>query len=180
MYIEDQQGFTQRCFPEWKNSAGFTLMEALIYIALFVIVIGGGLVGAYQIIEGTQQVEEKTIIEAEANFLLRKLDWALSGSQVREPSAGTGPVLRVEKRDKNCTLIKEIEFELLGDGVVIMDGDPISSARVRVSDLEFTYIPEEIDILEGIEKPEALEVVFKVNDQQFGTTTRYLRKKPCS
>ena len=156
------------CLFTLKGSKrGFTLVEALIYIALFVLIIGGGFVGAYQIIEGTQQIERKTIIEAEANFLLRKLDWALSGSRVIEPFVGvTGDKLGV---DTDGNFVVDIEFELDGNGVVTINGTELTSDRIEITDLLFTHVPVQAG------RPEALEIVFKVNGEQFGTTTRYLR-----
>ena len=80
-----------------KNS-GFTLFEVLIYIALFTVIVGGGVLSALSIFEGTARMDLKTREETELNFTLRKLDWALSGGTILEPGPGdTSSFLRVDK-----------------------------------------------------------------------------------
>lgn len=63
-----------------KNQKGFTLIESIIYIALFAIIIGGGMVGTYHIIQATDASYNHIILQEEANFLFRKIDWALTGA----------------------------------------------------------------------------------------------------
>ena len=55
-----------------KKLKGFTLIETMIYTALFSIIIGGGIVSAYQIITSTQGSSNQLISEQEADFLMRK------------------------------------------------------------------------------------------------------------
>ncbi len=62
---------------KYKN--GFTLIEAIIYIALFSILIGGALVATYQLMQGADSLNSKKTLQEEGNFVLRKLDWALTG-----------------------------------------------------------------------------------------------------
>ena len=63
-----------------NQQRGFTLIETLIYLALFAIVIGGGMVAAYQIIQSTEAGNNHVVMEEEANFLLRKINWAMTGA----------------------------------------------------------------------------------------------------
>lgn len=153
-----------------EKQRGFTLIEALIYIALFALIIGGGLIAAYQLIEGTARIENKTITEAEANFLLRKFDWALNSGVVMLPVQGdSGNTLNVWNGGNL------FEFTLDGDVVTIenlSNADPflpLSSGRVVVSDLEFEHVAAVGD------RPPALEYSFKVNGEQFGPAIRYIR-----
>lgn len=63
-----------------KYSKGFTLIEVIIYLALFSIIIGGGMIAVYGIIQSTDNGANHIILEEEANFLLRKIDFALTGA----------------------------------------------------------------------------------------------------
>ncbi len=63
-----------------KNRAGFTLIESLIYIALFAIVIGGGMIATYQIIESSAALTNHSVLQEEANFLFRKVSWVVTGA----------------------------------------------------------------------------------------------------
>jgi type II secretory pathway pseudopilin PulG len=121
-----------------KNNSGFTLIETLVYIALFTIVIGGGLVGAYGVIEGTDRTSAKTILEQDANFILRKMDWALTGLDVINSSGGS---LSVNKKDFSqnpivFTLVgTDIKIKKAGNTAVILN-----NSRIKISNLLFTKV----------------------------------------
>src|ERR1051326_3407389 len=69
-----------RCQKSVKNSAGFTLIETLIYLALFGIMMGGITVVTYGLIESAGKNQTKILVQEEAGFLLGKLNWALTGA----------------------------------------------------------------------------------------------------
>ncbi|MEK7664228.1 MAG: prepilin-type N-terminal cleavage/methylation domain-containing protein [Patescibacteria group bacterium] len=69
------------CKSFTKNKQGFTLIESIIYLALFTIVLGGGMAATYQVIEATNAASNHIILQAEANFLFRKIDWAFTGAE---------------------------------------------------------------------------------------------------
>ncbi|OGE82152.1 MAG: hypothetical protein A3B10_02355 [Candidatus Doudnabacteria bacterium RIFCSPLOWO2_01_FULL_44_21] len=111
---------------------GFTLIETLIYIALFTIIIGGAMVAVYQIIESTNRTNERVVIQEDVNFLLRKLDWALTGASAVSATATT---LTVTKGGSNLV------FELTGDDLTL-DTKPLNSSFVKVepvAGIVFTY-----------------------------------------
>ena len=56
-----------------NNRSGFTLIESIIYLSLLVIVVGGGVVAAYQVIQGTEATYNHVILQEEANFLFGKI-----------------------------------------------------------------------------------------------------------
>ncbi len=58
---------------------GFTLIEVIIYIALFSILIGGVLVSTFQLVQTGSSLSSKTAVQDEGNFAIRKLSWALTG-----------------------------------------------------------------------------------------------------
>lgn len=63
-----------------KSQAGFTLLETLIYIALLSFFLASLLGITYQSLESSQQISAKITLQQEANFILRKMDWALTGA----------------------------------------------------------------------------------------------------
>jgi len=147
-----------------RSQTGFTLVESLIYIGLFAIVIGGGLLAAYQVVDSTRSLGTKTTVVAEANFLFRKFDWALNGSSVTSPSPGSEDAI-LEVSQGGIPYV----FELNGDGVVTINDTELTNDSVLVSDLLFKHIYGAGD------RPDSLEFSFKINGEQFGTTTRYIR-----
>ena len=85
-----------------KNTytAGFTLLETLIYLSLYSILIGGAVVGAYAVFESSAHNQTKAMVEEEGSYLIGKIDWALSGAQtISNPTAGTSTALTVAKYD---------------------------------------------------------------------------------
>jgi len=59
---------------------GFTLIETIIYIALLAFIIGAGVSSAYYLIDSSVKGENDVNTIAEAEFLLRKIDWAMTGA----------------------------------------------------------------------------------------------------
>lgn len=123
---------------------GFTLIETMIYVALFVIIIGGGFVGAYQVISSSDYANRQSVIDEEGNFVIRKIEWALSGTQtINSPALGvTGSTLSINKY--NFAPNNPVVFDL-NMGVVRLkkgSGSPISltTSNVVVSNLSFTQI----------------------------------------
>lgn len=69
---------------------GFSLIETIIYIALFGLIMTSALVTAYQLIVSSNEINYRTLIDEEASFLLAKIDWALTGAptaQVHLPNS---------------------------------------------------------------------------------------------
>jgi hypothetical protein len=58
-----------------KHTKGFTLIETLMYLALFTLIIGGGMLATYQIIESTTASYGHILLQEEGNFILRKIAW---------------------------------------------------------------------------------------------------------
>lgn len=77
----------------------FTLIEIIIYVALLSLTIGFILVGVYQIIDSRTSVLARTSVEEEANFLIKKIKWALANvDAINQPTAGaTSTTLSVNK-----------------------------------------------------------------------------------
>ncbi len=153
------------------NQKAFTLIETLVYLALFIIIIGGMLVAVFQIIESSNKTETKIIVQEEANFLLRKLDWALTGaSSVSQPPSGSsGAILRLSKDGHT------LQFDLSGNFMRLQRDSAatqaLNSSNVTITNLSFQHIPSS-----GI-KPDAVKATFQINGQSF-ETTKYSRYEP--
>ena len=150
------------------TSKGFTLIETILYIALLSLITSGALLATYQLLEGNQKNLIELTIQSEADFLLRKIEWILSGSQSvvlpREGESGPELVVRGEAGP--------VSFTLSGaDLVMSRDGGqavPLNSQNVSVTDLVF----EHLEASDG--KPAGIRTVFKVGGRVF-ETLKYLR-----
>jgi type II secretory pathway pseudopilin PulG len=106
-----------------KSSTGFTLIETLIYIALFGMLIGGAFTGVYTVIESTGRTQTRIMMQQEGNFLLAKIQRALSGAQaIDQPVLGSsGSILslaRIMDFDENDQPItSSIIISLSGAGI---------------------------------------------------------------
>ena len=151
---------------------GFTLIEVLIYVALISIIIGGSLTVVYQILETNSGVYNKIIIEQEANFLLQKIRWTMTGvSTINSPGVGaTSSSLSVNKINfsENPVIVD------LSSSTARMkrgSGQPavLNSQNVVVENLVFQHLASSSSI------PEAIKINITVSKKAF-TTTIYLRK----
>lgn len=155
-----------------KNNRGFTLIETIIYTALFSVIISLVIGAVYQIIEGSDDLQKNIIRDAEAHFLMRKIEWALTGiSAINLPAAGsTGALLSVNKVNYSQN---PVVFDLDSGNLRIKKGvnDPVvlNSTNVTVSDLQFQHLAA------GLYRPAAIKTTFKVNSEPYSTTI-YLRK----
>ncbi|KKT00617.1 MAG: hypothetical protein UW07_C0021G0005 [Candidatus Nomurabacteria bacterium GW2011_GWF2_43_8] len=126
-----------------NHSKGFTLIEVIIYIALFSLLMGTALITAYQLIDGSRDLSAKNTTQEEGNFVLRKINWALTGV---DPSLGTTPDttdpsidnLNVEKYDGNAisVTLDGTKIRMEEDG----GDDFITTDNVSVDSLQFDYL----------------------------------------
>lgn len=118
------------------RQSGFTLVETMIYVALFAIIMSGAIVSIYGIIGSSARNQTKAMAEEEGSFLLGKIDWALTGvvigsgtSSVSQPAvtagnSASGDTLALKKSDDGTTLISVVldldasgkNFEIARDG----------------------------------------------------------------
>ncbi len=145
-------------------SRGFTLIETILYIALFSIIIFGGFVTAFQLIQGTAALNSRTVKESEINFVLRKINYTLTGITSTTLS-GYSPTLSVTKYDGN-----KIDIRLQDEKIEIRESAganvflPITTENVKVSKLLFRYLPSD-----------GVEAAITINGTS-ASTTKYLRK----
>jgi len=156
--------------------AGFTLIETILYLALFAIVIGGGMAAAYNIIQTTDANSNHVILQEEANFLFRKIDWALTG--VTAITANTSTLVTTKPISGVST---QLTFALSVNTITLQRGTGtavvLNSASIAVSALSFTKTAG------GNGKPDSVTAAFSLITAQNGrgasqdfSLTKYLRK----
>lgn len=177
---------------ETRQHYGFTLIETMIYLALFSILFGGALAAAYTIAEGTGKDQTKNMVQQEGDFLVAKINWVLmSGTQSISSPAITPPatsaqstILTVDKYDGSSVTIypSGAECEQTSCNMLLQDTStyPLNNSSVSVKGLIFTHTSASSD---GI-NPESVQVNFTLDaktqdgkdfSQDFSTIV-YLRK----
>ena len=128
-----------------EKQRGFTLIEMLVYLALFALIMSGTFAGAFQLIEHSNRTRVRVVQNEEIQFVFRKINWALQTAEgVQEPDPGeSGDLLMVN--GSYGTLRFEHE-----EGQILLNGQPLSSNRVVVHD--FTVVRDgSIDVIVEIE-----------------------------
>ncbi len=125
-----------------KSGAGFTLIEMIVYMALFSVMMGGLVVTMYYLYQSIGRTSANATAQEEINFVLKKIDWALTGAssvEVLEEAAR----IRITKTGSLPNLIG-IKFNSASSSIEIRTDDtvlwsPLTSGNVKVSGLEFQY-----------------------------------------
>ncbi len=66
------------------NHSGFTLLETIIYCALFSVLMTSAIVTVYALMDSNEKTENQTNLIAEAAFINEKLTWAFSNATAVE------------------------------------------------------------------------------------------------
>lgn len=132
-----------------KQRKGFTLIETIIYAGLFSVIISLVLVGVFQIIESQDRAQAIVETQEEANFIMRKIRWALLGVQsINQPLAGTtSSLLSVNKFNFGQN---PVIFDVASDSIRLATGGggslTLNSRDVKIVSLVFEHIPQSGDI----------------------------------
>lgn len=167
-----------------KIHHGFTLIEVLIYLALFSILMGGAVVAAYHLFDSSTKTGTRTMLQEERDFMMSKIDWVLGGAKaVTAPSAGViGSSLTVVKWD--TTLGDPMTVAVSGGNLVLTRGTNLpvllNNTNTTVSNISFSHIKDSGD---GT-VPEAVETVLTLSAltttgavvTKIATSTVYLRR----
>lgn len=154
------------------KSRGFTLIETIIYIALMALLIGGGVIASYYIIDSSEKGKAKINDIADGEFLVRKIDWALNSvDTIISPT--TGPPASELRVNKNGFASNPIVIDLVSGHARISTGGgapvELTGDRVNITNLSFELIPAVPP------KPAAITANFNADGKHF-ETTKYLRK----
>jgi len=162
------------------NPRGFTLIEALVYLGLFALLIGGTFTGAFNVIESSGRNQAHAMMQEEGNFIVGKINWALSGASTISQPATTGSKLTVSKYDGSSVTIDINNTDVEIQDVVNTTPTVVNSTNVQVSNLVFTHTEATGD---GID-PEKVVATFTLSTHapngmvitQDFSTTAYLRR----
>lgn len=147
---------------------GFTLMETLIYMALFGILMTGAITATYQLLTGGSRIETAVAVQEEGNFINRKINWALIGATGVVSGGSTLTITRPDLGAESPLVIFASSTELMlkrGSAEAV----PLNTQSLPVNHLAFVVEP-------GIGgRPPAITVSFVVKDTPF-IFKRYLRE----
>jgi prepilin-type N-terminal cleavage/methylation domain-containing protein len=133
------------------TTKGFTLIEILIYMTLFSLLLGSAFLTAYSLIASSDQLSSQATTVEEGNFVLRKLDWALS--DVADVVAITDTTLLIHKYYFAQKMLVLIKYNDASSSIMMQtDVDelvPITSNGVKVSDLIVQLSPTTITVSPG-------------------------------
>ena len=76
---------------ELRANSGFTLLEAIIYIALFSILFTGIFISIYPILTGAESMTENVAADSETAFILSKINYALNNTITSATGVVTTP-----------------------------------------------------------------------------------------
>ncbi len=157
------------------NDRGFTIIEVVIYIALFSLLMGSAFITAYQIIDGSQKLNTKTTTQEEGMFVVRKLTWAITGMDpaITPVVGGSLPCSQTLQVSKLNYPNNPIRFRRTGNLIEMSEAFgsyvPISTANVSATCLKFRLIPP---LGTG---PYGVSATSTLNNVDFAVT-KYLRK----
>ncbi|NBV77611.1 hypothetical protein EBR66_05615 [bacterium] len=164
------------------HTRAFTLIETVLYLALFSALLGGLFMCAYMLIDSADRSQTKAMMQAEKQFILATIDRALTGASA---IATTTPPNAVTITHLDGTVTKFCAVgtnivQLVGAGTCSTRGVALNNSNVTISKLTFlhTYNPMNPSI------PEKLEAGFTIHSftsrgmplSQTASTTRYVRR----
>ena len=125
------------------KTRGFTLIEALIYMGLLTILLGGFLSSAYALFETNDRNQASAILIEETNFIVEKIDRLLdeTKSVVTPVADASDTTLAVEAYDGS------VRNAALQDGNIVLDAHPLNNSNSEISDLVFIHhvLPEYVE-----------------------------------
>jgi len=134
---------------------GFTVIETLVYLALYAIIIGGSLAAVTSIIASSARNETTAMVEEEGDYLTAKVDAALSGAVSVQSPVTTGSLLSITRSDGST-----VSFSINGTNMQIQEGaenaEVLNNSNVSVEDLSFINTLASNDGLD----PESVSVSF--------------------
>ena len=145
---------------KFTENDGFTLIEALMYLALLTLLIGGAGAASYSMIESAGRNQMKAMLQEEGDFLVAKINWALSSvASVEIPAVGlSGTSLSVTKLDG---AIGTVLITLAGSDMTLKRGSNapqvLNNTNVSVNNLYVTHL------YGGGTNPESVQATFTLS-----------------
>jgi prepilin-type N-terminal cleavage/methylation domain-containing protein len=152
-----------------KNQ-GFTLMETVMYLALFGILMSGAIVGVYNLLEGKDRNVVSSLVQEEGVFINRKINWALTGSTTVNVSGG-GSILTITRPDLGVQ--SPLIFKGTANAMTLARGTgaavQLNSEKFPINNVVFTYQAS----VNG--RPPSISIGFLVQNKSF-TFRNYIRQ----
>lgn len=151
-----------------SSAAGFTLIEMIFYMFFITLIIGGSLGIVHQLLRNSDSLKSGIAVEEEANFILKKIVWALNDtSSINSPVVnGTSASLSV---NKNSFADNPVVIDIDENDIRIKRGTNtaifLNTARFAVSGLNFELVRENSD-----PDTDLLRVSFKLEGKEFKLT----------
>jgi len=172
-----------------NKQTGFTIIEVLMYLGLFTILCGGAVACAYNIIQVSSRNQTKSMVQEEGNYLLAKINWALSGvDAINEVDPTFLSVNKITGLDtNNQPIIMPITIGMPArDLIISYPGNPapntftLNNSNIQITDLNFSHTLG----TGGGANPESVRVAFTITAKtetgadyaQIFSTTVFLRK----
>jgi hypothetical protein len=164
---------------QYQKNKGFTLIETLVYLALFSLIFVGLFAAGVGIVESLDLLKTKSIVQEEGNFMLAKINWAVVGADnITTPYSANYLELNRLNPDPSMPAKIAIKVDSIdGNNYLVINQDgggdvPVNSSTVNVANLEF------------VESAESVKTTFTVNAKtptgreytQDFSITNYLRK----
>ena len=141
-----------------SQQVGFTLIETLVYLALYVIIIGGGLTCVYSLFESSARNETAATLEEEGDYLVGKIDSALSDATWVIAPSTSGTTLSVSYADASTLHVMKsgtrIELQRNSGAVSILN-----NSHVSITNLTFTHV---LPTSDGV-NPESVSAIFTLS-----------------
>ena len=144
-----------------KNK-GFTLIEMIVYMALFSIIMGGLAATAYQLSQGAQNTTAKVGAGEEINFVMKKIDWVLVGASNISVSADQKILTVTNSNLSPSTVVIKLNDT---EKKIQMDNKNLTTENVEVRSLIFKKINT---------NPPGISIELDINGI-VNTYTKYLR-----
>jgi prepilin-type N-terminal cleavage/methylation domain-containing protein len=128
-----------------KKQSGFTLIETVVYLALFGIMFSGAITAAYGILESGGRNNTRAMLQEEGEFMLAKINWAVSNASFAEVSADGNLIGKVYSYD--------FEFKQSDDDLFFVrnyNSEVLNNSAVRIKNLSFSDISSGANGQEGI------------------------------
>jgi type II secretory pathway pseudopilin PulG len=162
------EGAARTTFVTRKSGAGFTLIETMVYLSLFSILMGGVVVSAYNIFESTGRSQTRAMMQEEGDFIVGKIDWALSGIQtVNAPMTPSSAGMCTESNTLSVTkwdgTIGTVIVNLSGGSVMLArlgnlaNSTELNNSNTTVTNLAFKHCGV------GANNPESVEASFTLS-----------------
>ena len=117
---------------------GFTLIETLVYLALYAIIMTGAITAVYSIFESSARNETIAMIEEEGDFLQGKFEWNIANASSIELPESSGSMLTLTLHDGSHVVLSSsgTNIQIAVDGG---EAEILNNTNVSIPDLAFVH-----------------------------------------